>query len=69
MRDLPESERRPGQMPALLTVSELASYLHIHPKSIYEMAARGELPCVRIGARIRFDPRDLDRWVSARKEG
>ena len=60
---------RSVDMAALLTVSELASYLHIHPKSIYALAARGGLPCVRIGARLRFDSRDIDRWLSARKEG
>jgi len=54
---------------ALWTVAEVAAYLKVHPKSIYDLAGRGKLPCVRIGCRLRFIPSDLHRWVSARKEG
>ena len=56
------------QVSALMTVSDVARFLGLHEKTVYEWAARGRLPCVRIGSRIRFDPRDIDRWLSARKE-
>jgi putative molybdopterin biosynthesis protein len=53
----------------LLTVRELAALLGLHEKTIYDWAARGQLPCVRLGNRLRFDPADITRWVSARREG
>jgi len=53
----------------LLNVAEVARFLGLHEKTVYEWAARGRLPCVRVGSRLRFDPRDIDRWLSARKEG
>jgi excisionase family DNA binding protein len=61
---------REGQRLApLLTVQEVADLLRIHPKTVYDLAARGRMPCVRVGSRLRFVPRELDRWLSARKEG
>ena len=59
--------RVPG--PRLLTVRELAQYLRLHEKTIYELVARRELPSIRLGRRLRFSPDDITRWVSARKEG
>ena len=52
----------------LWTVRDVAEFLKIHPKTIYDWASRGELPCFRIGNRLRFSPTELTRWVSARKE-
>jgi excisionase family DNA binding protein len=52
----------------LWTVEEVAGFLRIHPKTVYEWVARDELPCFRIGNRLRFSPTELTRWVSARKE-
>ncbi len=52
----------------LWTVRDVAEFLKIHPKTIYEWVARGEIPFLRIGNRLRFSPTELTRWVSARKE-
>jgi excisionase family DNA binding protein len=64
-----ERPQRPESLPGLWTVTEVAAFLQLHPKSIYDLVARGSLPCVRLGTRLRFDPRDIASWVSARKEG
>ncbi len=52
----------------LWTVRDVAQFLGMHEKTVYEWASRGELPCFRIGNRLRFSPTELTRWVSARKE-
>ena len=52
----------------LWTVREVSQFLGMHPKTVYDWAARGELPCFRLGNRLRFSPTELTRWVSARKE-
>jgi len=39
----------------LVTAAELAENLDVRVGMIYRMARRGELPCYRIGRRVRFD--------------
>ena len=53
----------------LLTVPEVARLLRLHPKTVYAMAAAGRLPAVHIGNRVRFDPRDIGRWMGTQKKG
>lgn len=53
----------------LLTLPEVAALLRVSEKTIRRLAATRRLPCLRIGSRLRFDHRDVLRWVSARKEG
>jgi len=66
---LPASEGSATGMPRLLTVRELATFLGLHEKTIYDWTARGELPCLRLGNRLRFEPNDVLRWLSAQKGG
>lgn len=54
---------------ALWTIREVADFLRVHPKTISKWIRSRGFPCVRVGARIRFDPSDVTKWVSARKEG
>ena len=53
----------------LLTVREVAVLLRLHEKTVYSMVARGELPSIRLGRRVRFSRDDIIRWLSARREG
>jgi len=32
-------------------------------------APRGPIPCVRLGHRVLYDPRALQRWIDAKQEG
>jgi excisionase family DNA binding protein len=47
----------------LLDSQEAAKLLNIHPKTIVQMARRGEIPAMRIGKFWRFRASALDRWV------
>ena len=49
--------------PRLLTITEASQYLSLHPKTIYFMARKGELPVVKVGRAVRFDRVALDRWI------
>ena len=51
----------------LLTVEEVADFLCVSPKTVRRLMRRG-LPSVRFGRLVRFEQRDLLRWVEARKE-
>lgn len=43
----------------LWTVKDAARFLHCSTSFVYKRAVRGELPCVRIGAMVRFNPETI----------
>lgn len=44
-------------------IEEVSSYLAIPESSIYKMTARGVIPHVKLGGRVRFRQADIDRWL------
>ncbi len=52
----------------LLTARELAQRWSVSEKTLRRWMAAERLPCVRVGRLVRFDPGDVSRWLSARKE-
>ncbi len=52
----------------LWTVRDVARYLRLHDKTVYDYVERGTLPCARLGRVVRFRPLDVARWVAARLE-
>jgi excisionase family DNA binding protein len=46
-----------------LKVREVAKLLDVTPQHIYGLAARGLIPCFRIGGAIRFDPHEFAAWL------
>jgi len=47
----------------ILTVKDLASYMHCHQSTIYRLAKHGEIPGFRLGGAWRFRISDIDRWA------
>ncbi len=56
-------------MSELLTTIEIAEYLKLKPVTIRRKAKRGEIPSIRIGNRLRFDKKQIDRWLLQRSSG
>ena len=52
---------------SLLRVNEVAALLSIGRRTVYTLVNNGELPAVRVGARLRFRPEDVDAYLEARK--
>lgn len=50
-----------------MTVIELAEYLQLGRSTIYEMAQRAEIPCVKIAGRWRFRREQVDAWMLSRR--
>ena len=44
----------------MLTATQAAQVLGVSKRTIYTLAAKGLLPCYRIGSAIRFEQADLD---------
>lgn len=47
----------------LWKVSEVSAYLRMSTSWVYKEAEAGRLPCVRIGAALRFYPEEIRRFL------
>jgi excisionase family DNA binding protein len=50
----------------LLTVDQTAEYLNITPRMVRKLAFESHLAKTKIGRAVRFDIRELDRYIDAR---
>ena len=49
---------------SLLTVEQVAEYLQLKPKTIYNLVSIGVLPCYRINKKcVRFKKEEIDLWL------
>jgi excisionase family DNA binding protein len=53
--------------PGALTALELAALLSLGKTAVYEMAATGRIPSIKIGATVRFDPARTAAWLRDRE--
>lgn len=51
-------------MSRLLTTTEAAEYLRLHPVTVRRKARAGEIPFIRLGGQWRFDEVILKAWVA-----
>lgn len=51
----------------LKNIREVAEYTGLCEKSIWNgTAPRGDLPCVKLGARVLYRPEDVSAWIESR---
>jgi excisionase family DNA binding protein len=50
---------------ALRDVSWLAKQLSVSKSWVYQACASGVIPCIRIGALLRFDPATIRAWLAS----
>lgn len=48
----------------IMTLRELAEYLHCHPSTLYRSLRSEKIPCFRLGSDWRFRRGDIDKWIS-----
>ena len=60
-------DQQPSPAQMLLRPDDAARSLAISPRLLSSMTNAGEIPCVRIGRTVRYDPRDLEAWIMRRK--
>ena len=56
MRKIPELRR-------LITAKEASQFLSLSTDTVYRMASMKKLPYLKIGDRVLFDVKALDRWI------
>ena len=59
--------RSTDQFPRWLSIKQLAKYLGRSVQSIRKDVREKKLPATRIGGQIKFDKRDIDQLLEARK--
>jgi excisionase family DNA binding protein len=53
----------------LLTTRELAELLRIRERKVYDMAAAGDVPCMRVTGKLLFPLDAVEAWLAANRSG
>jgi excisionase family DNA binding protein len=51
-----------------LSVRQTAEFLGLHPKTVYDLAARGKIPSAKIGGALRIDLRRLTQDLEGQEK-
>ena len=51
---------------SILTIEEVAKYLRVSERTVYDWAQRGEIPSGKIGTVWRFKKGEIEKWVNER---
>ena len=54
--------------PMLLTARQAARILSISERTLWSLTKDRQIPAVRIGRAVRYDPGDLRRWINLVKD-
>lgn len=54
----------PPRFPVVMTVDQVADYLQVGKRTVYNMVAAGELPGAKVGEQWRFFRPEIDRWLT-----
>ena len=54
-------------MDRLLTIDDLAEWLQVKPRTIYQWVHEGYIPVIKLGALVRFDKASIIEWVKKRE--
>ena len=50
-------------MAAVLTLEEVADFLHVHPSTVYRLLKKRGIPAFKMGSDWRFNQESIERWV------
>lgn len=58
----------PPALPGLLTIGQTAEALAVCERTVWLMTRRGDLPAVKIGRAVRYDPADVRAFIERQKQ-
>ena len=53
-----------AHLQAIFTLDELAVYLKVGKRTLYRLAAHGEIPAFKVGGTWRFRQSEIDQWIN-----
>ena len=56
-------------MAIVMTLEEVAQFLHVHPSTIYRMLKKRNIPAFKVGSDWRFNQESIERWMREREDG
>jgi excisionase family DNA binding protein len=48
----------------IMSVKEVARYLHVHPTTVYRLLHKRQIPAFKIGSEYRFERASIVRWTA-----
>ena len=55
-------------MKQLLKITDLEKILKLDKWAIYRMVRSGDIPSIKMGRNIRFDPDEINKWIESLKK-
>jgi excisionase family DNA binding protein len=55
----------PQNLPKLLTADEVAESVGLPKPTVYDLARRNIIPCIRAGKAVRFHPQRIKEWLDS----
>jgi excisionase family DNA binding protein len=59
--------RHAAALSPIMTVKEVAEYLHVHQTTLYKMIRLGEIPSFKIGSDHRFRRDEIEEWIAEKQ--
>lgn len=56
-------------MHEIMTIEEVAEYMRVSERTVYDWAQKGDLPGGKLGTTWRFKREDVENWVNSRLSG
>ena len=50
-------------MTGVLTLEEVADFLHVHPSTVYRLLKNRRIPAFKVGSDWRFNQESIEQWV------
>jgi putative molybdopterin biosynthesis protein len=66
------SKKQPNNMNSTreyLTTAEVAAYLRLKERKVYDLVRQGDIPCVRVTGKLLFPRQAIDLWLMNHLEG
>lgn len=58
-----------SELHAYLTTAEVADYLRLKERKVYDLVRQGQIPCSRVTGKLLFPRQQIDLWVLSHLEG
>ncbi len=56
-------------LPDIMTIEEVSTYLRVPVSSLYKLAQQGKIPASKVGRHWRFRREFIDRWIDDQAQG
>lgn len=53
-----------AHLQVIFTLDELAAYLKVGKRTLYRLAAHGEIPAFKVAGTWRFPQSEIDQWIN-----